>query len=230
MVKIKFHSHSCFEIFNKDDALIIDPWLSDNPLAIVKPDEIGAKYILVSHGHGDHLGDTLEIAKKNDATIIAPFELATYCEQKGAKVHPMHIGGGYNFDFGYVKLTLALHGSAVIDDKGITYTGNPCGFIIQIGGKTIYHAGDTGLFGDMKLIGDMYNIDVALLPIGDNFVMGIDDAATAVEFLRPQVVVPMHYNTFEVIEQDPNEFKDKVEKNETATVKILEPGETIEIK
>ena len=103
MVKIKFHSHSCFEISNKDKALIIDPWLSDNPLAVVKPDEIEAKYILVSHGHGDHLGDTLEIAKQNDATIIAPFELATYCERKGAKVHPMHIGGGYNFDFGYVK-------------------------------------------------------------------------------------------------------------------------------
>lgn len=229
MIKIKFHGHSCFEIFSGDSNLIIDPWLSDNPLADIKPDDVKAKYILVSHGHSDHFGDALEIAKQNDGTIIAPFELATFCEQRGAAAHPMQIGGGYSFDFGHLKLTLALHGSGLIDGENIIYTGNPCGFLIQIDGKTIYHAGDTGLFGDMKLIGDKYNIDAALLPIGDNFVMGIDDAVTAVDFLKPKIAVSMHYNTFEVIKQDPNDFKIKVESKKLAEVKILQPGESVEI-
>lgn len=229
MVRIKFHGHACFEITSGDKNLIIDPWLSDNPLADIKPEEVNAKYILVSHGHGDHLGDALEIARQNEGTIIAPFELATFCEQRGAAAHPMHIGGGYSFDFGHVKLTLALHGSGFIEGNNIIYTGNPCGFLIRIDGKTIYHAGDTGLFGDMKLIGDNYDMDAALLPIGDNFVMGIDDAVTAVEFLKPKIAVPMHYNTFEVIKQDPDNFKNKVETNGISKVKILQPGESLEI-
>lgn len=229
MVKIKFHGHACFEVSGRGYNLIIDPWLSGNPMADIGPDKIKAEYILVTHGHGDHLGDAVKIAIQNNGTIIAPYELATFCQQKGAKAHSMHIGGGYSFEFGYVKLTQALHGSSVVDGSNICYTGNPCGFLIQLEGKTIYHAGDTGLFGDMKLLGDKYKIDAALIPIGDNFVMGIDDAVTAVEFLKPRIAVPMHYNTFDVIKQDPVEFKNKVEGKNLAEVKIVQPGDTLEI-
>lgn len=227
MINITFHGHACFEIANNNNKLIVDPFIKGNPLTDIKPEDVKVDYILLTHGHGDHFGDTPQIAKNNDATVIAPFELATFCEQKGIKVHPMHIGGSFKFDFGKVKLTQALHGSAFVDNGDIIYTGNPCGFIIQMDDKTIYHAGDTGLFGDMALLGEMYDIDVALLPIGDNFVMGIDDAVKAVEFLKPKKVVPMHYNTFDVIKQDPEEFKTKAQG--MAEVVILTPGKTLKL-
>ncbi|MDI3533762.1 MAG: hypothetical protein PWQ82_127 [Thermosediminibacterales bacterium] len=228
MLKVKFHGHACFEISDGKNNLIIDPWLTGNPQADVKAEDIKTDYILVTHGHGDHFGDAIGIAKSNDAVIIAPFELATFCQHRGIeKVHPMHIGGGYNFDFGRVKLTNALHGGGYVEDNHIYYLGNPCGFIIEIGAKTIYHAGDTGLFGDMKLIGEMNSLDLALLPIGDNFVMGIDDAVKAVEFLKPVKTVPMHYNTFDLIKQDPEQFKNKVAGK--SEVIIMNPGDEIEL-
>jgi len=208
---IKFHGHACFTVESGDKKVLIDPFLSGNPLARAKAEEIEADAILVSHGHGDHLGDALPIAKRTGALIIAPNELAVYCQNQGADVHPMHIGGAYQFDFGKVKLTPAWHGSAVIDGDNIIYTGTPCGFIITMDGKTVYHAGDTGLFGDMELIGRLYDIDVALLPIGDNFVMGIDDAVEAVKMLKPKITVPMHYNTFDLIKQDPEVFRKKLD-------------------
>ena len=149
----------------------------------------------------------MEIAKANNATIIAPFELANYCAEQGANVHPMHIGGAREFPFGKVKLTIAHHGSAAPDG---TYTGNPCGFLITMDGKMFYHPGDTGLFYDMKLIGEMNNIDVAVLPIGDNFTMGVEDAVKATEFLKPKMVIPMHFKTFDVIDVEPAEFVNKV--------------------
>lgn len=209
-MKITFHGHACFSVENSKFKIIIDPFLSGNPLAKIKESEVNVDAILLTHGHGDHLGDALTIAKRSNALIIAPNELAIYCQNKGANVHPMHIGGAYQFEFGKVKLTPAWHGSAVIDGDEIIYTGNPCGFLLTIDGKTIYHAGDTGLFGDMELIGRLNTIDVALLPIGDNFVMGIDDAVEAVKMLKPKTVIPMHFDTFEVIKQDPNLFLKKV--------------------
>lgn len=211
-MKILFHGHSCFSISNKGYNVLVDPFLSGNPHAKVSPLEIETDAILVSHGHGDHLGDAIDISKKNNAPIIAPYELAMYCQKKGAKVHPMHIGGAHNFEFGSVKLTPALHGSALVTDDEIQYTGNPCGFLITIDGKTIYHAGDTGLFKDMELIGILNNIEVALLPIGDNFTMGINDAVEAVKMLKPKLSIPMHYNTFELIKQNPLTFAKKIEK------------------
>jgi L-ascorbate metabolism protein UlaG (beta-lactamase superfamily) len=185
-------------------------------------------YVLLTHGHGDHLGDGISIAKKNNATVIAPYELATYCSNVGCQVHPMHIGGGYDFPFGRIKLTTAHHGSgADLGDKALAYMGNPCGFLVTIGDKTVYHAGDTALFMDMKLIGEMNTIDVALLPIGDNFTMGIPDAVKAVEFLQPRLSVPMHYKTFDVIDADPIEFRRQVESMGLAA-RVLEVGESME--
>jgi L-ascorbate metabolism protein UlaG (beta-lactamase superfamily) len=207
MPKITFLGHSAFYVEGEKGKLIIDPFLSGNPKAKKNPEEVKVDYVLLTHGHGDHLGDSIEIAKANNATIIAPNELAIYCSNQGVEAHPMHIGGAHEFPFGRVKLTIAHHGSATPDG---TYVGNPCGFLLTMDGKTFYHPGDTGLFYDMKLIGEMNTIDVAALPIGDNFTMGIDDAVKATEFLNPKMVIPMHYQTFDVIDVDPSGFISKV--------------------
>ena len=227
MLQLTFLGHSCVYATDGTYKLIIDPFLSGNPQATVSPDEIDVDYILVTHGHGDHLGDAVAIAKRTGATIIAPNELANWVANKGADAHNMHIGGAYNFEFGRVKLTIAHHGSAA-GESGLEYTGNPCGFIFTMGGKTIYHAGDTGLFLDMKLIGEIDPIDVAFLPIGDNFTMGIDDAVRAVGFLNPKVAIPIHYNTWEVIAADPEEFKKKLDGTGVEVV-IVKPNESIQI-
>lgn len=225
MANLTYFSHSAFKIENERYTLLVDPFLTGNPTASVKPDELEPDYILVTHGHGDHLGDTIDIAKRTGATVIAPFELAGYCNEKGIdNTHPMHIGGDFRFPFGKVKLTQALHGSASPDGK---YTGNPCGFLIQIDGKTIYHAGDTGLFSDMKLIGEMNDIDIALLPIGGNFTMNATDAVVALSMLQADLGIPMHYNTFDVIKADPDEFV-KLCEERSLNARVLKFGQTIE--
>lgn len=225
MPKVTFLGHSCITIEEGDHHLVVDPFISGSGLSPIKADEVKATYVLLTHGHGDHVGDGIDIAKRTGAIIIANFELASLCASLGAETHPMHIGGGHNFEFGRVKVTIAHHGSGYGDDAS-RYTGPPVGYLITIGGKTIYHPGDTGLFLDMKLIGEMNDIDLAFLPIGDNFTMGIDDAAKAVEFLRPKKVVPFHYDTFPVIEADPNEFAKKVT---GAEVIIMKPGQVIDL-
>lgn len=224
MPKLTFLGHSGYLLEGSKATLVIDPFLNGNPLAKHKPSDIRADYVILTHGHGDHLGDGIEIAKNNNATVIANFELASYCQSKGVQAHPMHIGGGFNFPFGRVKLTIAHHGSVTPDGA---YAGNPAGVLVTMDGKTFYHAGDTGLFYDMKLIGEINNIHVAVLPIGDNFTMGIDDAVIATEFLQPELVIPMHYKTFDVIEADPAEFVKKVSAK-GFKAKILEVGETFE--
>jgi L-ascorbate metabolism protein UlaG (beta-lactamase superfamily) len=228
MPALTFLGHEAFLLEHESFRLIIDPFLQGNPVAAAQPEDVDVNYILLTHGHGDHLGDAIEIARRTGATIIAPFELATYCGKKGCEVHPMHIGGSHLFPFGRVKLTIAHHGSgADLGGDALAYMGNPCGFLITLDGKTVYHAGDTGLFLDMKLIGELDDIDVALLPIGDNFTMGIDDAVKAVEFLNPRLAIPMHYQTFDVIDTDPNEFKQKAQRI-GASVRVLGFGERIE--
>jgi len=203
--------------------LLTDPFLTGNPLAAVTADEVSADYILVSHAHGDHLGDAVPIARRTGATIIANFEIATYCGNEGVNAHPLHIGGGQDFPFGRVKLTIAHHGSSFPDGS---YGGNPAGFLLTLEGKKIYHACDTGLFYDMKLIGEE-GIDLAILPIGDNFTMGPEDALKAVEFIEPKIVVPVHYDTFEVIEQDPHAFARMVEAETLARCMVLKPGDSL---
>ena len=223
VVEITYHSHSCFTIDSNGTLLLIDPFLSGNPLADVGPDEVEADYILVSHGHGDHVGDTVAIAKRTGATVVSNFEIQGWMAGQGVEnTHPLHIGGGYNFPCGRIKLTIAHHGSMLPDG---TYGGNPAGFLLTLGDTKIYHACDTGLFYDMKLIGEE-GLDLAILPIGDNFTMGPDDALRAVKLLEPKVVVPIHYDTFDVIQQDPQAFARRVEAETAARCVVLKAGDS----
>jgi L-ascorbate metabolism protein UlaG (beta-lactamase superfamily) len=224
MIKFTYFGHSCFLVEGSKGKVIIDPFFKGNPHVKVNPNEISCNAVLVTHGHQDHLGDSVEISKKNHAPIIAAYELVQSCLKQGATGHGMNIGGSFRFEFGEVTLTPALHSSGCADG---TYAGSPCGFILKMDQRTLYHAGDTGLTLEMKLLAQSHNIDVAFLPIGDNYTMGPADAATAVEFLRPKLVIPMHYNTFPEIEQDPADFEDKV--GDLARVKIMKFGETYEL-
>ncbi|WP_425446424.1 metal-dependent hydrolase [Dethiothermospora halolimnae] len=225
-MKIKYLGHSAFLIEKGDFKALIDPFISGNPNAPLEAKELqDITHIFVTHGHGDHLGDTVAIAKSANAKVICNFEIGNYLGNEGLDVHTMHVGGRTKFDFGMVKMTPALHGSGYFKDGMFYDGGNPCGFVIEIDDKKLYHAGDTGLTMDMKLL-ESEKIDVALMPIGGNFTMDIDDAVRAVEFVKPDVVIPMHYNTFEVIKADPKEFKNKVK---DADVKVLGYGESMEL-
>jgi len=223
-VKLRYFSHSSFQITtDAGQIILIDPFLDDNPTSPVKSADVSADFIVLTHAHGDHIGDAFKIAERSSPLFICVNELANYCLGKGFKAHNMHIGGSYVFDFGTLKFTIAHHGSMTPDNM---YGGEPAGVILNIDGKSLYHTGDTGLFYDMKLIGEMTPLDYMLLPIGDNFTMGINDAVKAVELANPKVAIPMHYNTFPVIEADPHVFKTKVEAIGKKAV-VLEFGQEI---
>jgi L-ascorbate metabolism protein UlaG (beta-lactamase superfamily) len=225
MLSVKFLGHSCFTATDGHSSIIIDPYLTGNPKSPVTPDQIKVDAILVTHGHSDHLGDAIDIAKANNVPIIAVSELASYCRERGCKTHPLQVGGGYDFDFGRVKLTPALHGSSLVEDGQIIYLGLACGLVVSMGERTFYHAGDTGLFGDMKLIGELNNLELAMLPIGGNYTMDIDDAVIAARWSQAANIIPMHYDTFETIRTDPQVFADRLAE-EHINCRILSPGET----
>jgi L-ascorbate metabolism protein UlaG (beta-lactamase superfamily) len=227
-MKISYHGHSVVKIETNGKVILIDPFITGNSLTDLNVDEVKPDVIILTHGHNDHVGDTVQLAQKNNSLVIAIHELATLLSWQGVeKVHGMSIGGAYQFDFGKVKLTPAFHGSAYVTEKNeIIYCGMPAGILVMLEGKTIYHAGDTALFSDMRLIGERHPIDVAFLPIGDNFTMGPEDASYAAKLLNAKTVIPIHYNTFPPIKQDPTRF---LELLENQTGRILQSGESFTI-
>jgi L-ascorbate metabolism protein UlaG (beta-lactamase superfamily) len=222
--KLTWYGHATLGLETGGHKLIIDPFFTGNPAAPIAAEAVEADFILVSHGHGDHVGDTVSIAKRTGATVISNFEIASWFEGKGLKkTHGQHLGGGHTHPFGYLKLTLALHGSALPDGSN---GGNPAGFLLTTNdAKKIYFAQDTGLFGDMKLIGEE-GLDLAVIPIGDNYTMGPDDALRAVKLLEPKVVIPIHYNTWDLLAQDANAWAERVHKETKTKAVILKPGES----
>jgi L-ascorbate metabolism protein UlaG (beta-lactamase superfamily) len=213
--------HSCFRIDFDDTMVLIDPFITGNPSAKVSPDELCPDIIAVTHGHGDHLGDTVDIAKRTGCKVVCIHELSQYLKSKGIETEGMNIGGKVkvgNFSF---TMTDARHSSSIDESGRQIDGGRAAGFIIEFGNRSIYHAGDTGLFGDMSLISRLYHPEIAILPIGGRYTMGPEDAALAVEMLRPQMVVPMHYNTFDVIAQDSQYFMSLVKTMSDADVVIM---------
>jgi L-ascorbate metabolism protein UlaG (beta-lactamase superfamily) len=228
-MKFTFLGHAAAYLETESDRFLFDPFLTGNPKAAVTADQVDPTYILLTHGHGDHVGDAVAISKKTKAPIVTTFELANWLGAQGAQTVAMNHGGWCEFPFGRVRFTIAFHSSSMIEDGGRPlYLGEAAGIVLQTEGKTIYHAGDTALFSDMRLIAEDSPIDLAFLPIGDHFTMGPKDAAKAVEFLRPKHVVPMHYGTFPPLVGDPLEFARLAEKT-GAEVHVLKPGEKIEL-
>lgn len=224
--KITWIGHAALGLETGGFNLLVDPFLTGNPSAKIAPEEVNPDFILLSHGHGDHLGDTVAIAHRTGVTVITNDELSRWLDKQGVKTHGQHLGGGYHHPFGYLKLTTAIHGSGLPDGS---YGGNPAGFLLTTNdGQKIYLACDTGLFGDMRLIGEE-GIDLAVLPIGDNYTMGPDDALRAVKLIQPAHIIPIHYNTFEVIAQDPQAWAARVEKETDSKVHVINPGESFRV-
>lgn len=220
---VTFLGHGAFQIQTSGKTILIDPFLTGNPLASVSAEQVQPDYIVVSHGHGDHVGDTVAIAKRTNCLVITNYEIATWLKDKGVeRTHDMNTGGSYKFDFGTIKLTMAHHGSMLPDGS---YGGCATGVLLKTKDGNIYHACDTALFSDMKLIGDV-GLKVAILPIGDNYTMGPDDAIRAISLLRPEYAIPGHYNTFPVIKQDVDSWSTQVKSDTSAKPVVLSPGQS----
>lgn len=218
-IKLTFLGHAGFLLDDGSHKVAIDPFLTDNPVATLKAEALKCDAIALTHGHSDHLGDTVAVAKANDATVYACFEICDYLSEFGVKVDPGNPGGRIATPFGWVAFTQAFHSSSF--EK--RYLGMPCGVVVHLGGVTVYHCGDTTLFSDMKLIGEIYRPDIALIPVGDRFTMGPELATRAAEFIAPKVAVPMHYGTWPLLLPDASGFQP-----EGVEVKVLKPGETWE--
>ena len=224
MIKYTYYGHASFLLDDGTSKVLTDPFLTGNPLAAIQADEAECDYILLTHAHGDHLGDAPAIAKRTGAMVLGIPEVLDVCLQAESdiKTHGMNIGGSVKLPFGKVRMTMALHSSGVAG-------GIACGYVIQIGGINVYFAGDTALFSDMKLIGQKDPLDYAVLPIGDNYTMGLEDAALAAQWLNTKNVIPIHYNTWPVIAQEAGRYKEVTEGMTRAAVHIVEPGATLEL-
>jgi L-ascorbate metabolism protein UlaG (beta-lactamase superfamily) len=227
-MKVRWLGHAAFLLEGKD-RIVVDPFLTGNPVAAIQPEEVECDVVCVTHAHGDHFGDAVEIARRNYAPIVAIFEVATAAQAKGAEVIGMNIGGSTRVGDTRITMTNAVHSSCFVGDGKMEAGGNPAGFVID-SGRVVYHSGDTAVFGDMALIGELYEPELALLPIGDFYTMGILEATKAVELLGVPKVIPMHYNTFDVIRQDPREFKDSVSRKTRSEPIILQPGESYSLE
>ena len=216
-ITVTFLGHAGFVLDDGAHAVAIDPFLTGNPVATVSADEIRCQSIVLTHGHADHLGDTVAIANANNATVYAAFEIAEFLGEQGCNTEPGNPGGKISGDFGWVAFTPAFHSSSY---EG-RYMGMPCGVVVNLGGVTVYHCGDTGLFGDMKLIGEIYRPDIAMIPIGDRFTMGPELAAKAAEWIKPKVAVPIHYKTWPLLVPDASGFTPQ-----GVEIKVMEPGES----
>jgi L-ascorbate metabolism protein UlaG (beta-lactamase superfamily) len=225
-VEITWQGHACFELNNRKN-VIVDPFIEGNPSAKIQKEDIQADIVVVTHGHSDHVGDALFIAKNNEAPIVTMVELAWLLSEKdnSLTIHDINFSGNVQIDGIKITAVPALHSSSY---EGM-YAGNPGGMIIDFGDICIYHAGDTGLFKDMDLIGSYYKPDIALLPIGGHYTMSAKEAAEAVKMIKPKVAIPMHYNTFPLISQDPNIFKNLVEKETDAKVIIPKIAEKFKL-
>ena len=227
-MKITFEGHACFTIYDNDTTVMIDPFISGNPLVTKPLSDFHPDLILITHGHGDHLGDSLELARRNNATIAAQVDLLNVLDTEGISTIAFNMGGSCNFNGLHITMVPAWHGNSTATAAGSVNAGLACGYVITSGEGCIYHAGDTALFGDMEKILQDYRIDVAMLPIGDFYTMGPKDAVTAARWLKAKVVIPMHYNTFPVITQDVNAFLSELKMRTDSKGVVLAPGETFE--
>ena len=221
-MEVRFLGHACFELSDGDTNVLIDPFLTGNPKAAVAADDVDATTILLTHGHADHIGDTVSIAKRTGATVVAIVELAGEIGAEGVDVRDPNLGGTVNFDWGWVKLVPAWHTSTT--PKGTVNT--PAGLLINYKDTIVYHLGDTCVFSDLQLVGKHHPIDIALMCIGGHYTMDRTDGVDAAELIGAKTVIPCHYNTFPVIETDPQAFKSDVESATDSKVVLLEPGET----
>ena len=225
-LKFIWYGHGTMGLEVGEHKVLVDPYFTDNPSASTTASAVEADFILVSHGHWDHVSDAVAVAKRTGAQVITNFEITIWIQAQGVDAHPQHIGGGFNHPFGYLKLTMATHGSGLPDGS---YGGNPAGFLLTTKeGLKVYLACDTGLFGDMKLIGEE-GVDLAVLPIGDNYTMGPDDALRAIKLIQPKYVIPIHYSTWPLIEQDANAWAARVHEETSAETHVLQPGDKFEL-